>query len=107
MEAGKLDRKIRIETKSVTLDTYGQETVTWTTRAEVWAAVMPLRGSELIASAQLTPETMTKFRIRYRSDILPTDRIVYENKNYDIQYVAELDRRVGLDITAKQPFAIP
>jgi SPP1 family predicted phage head-tail adaptor len=107
MKAGKLDRRIRLETKSATLDTYGQETVTWNLLAEVWAEVLPTTGRELVASLQVTPEVMTKFRIRWITGFKESDRIVYQNEPYDIVHIAEMGRREGLEIMAKKPFRLP
>ena len=107
MKAGKLDRRIRIETKTATLDAYGQETVTWYLLAEVWAEVIPTSGREMIASMQVTPEVMTKFRIRYLDGLKETDRIIYKNDEYEISHIAEMGRTEGMEIMAKKPFRIP
>jgi len=84
MEAGRLNRRIRIESKSVVRDAYGGETITWTLVAEVWAAVLPIRGREYVAIRQAGAELTTRFLIRYRSGVTPAMRIVYDGANYDI-----------------------
>lgn len=107
MKAGKLDRRIRLETKTATLDSYGQESVTWGLLAEVWAEVLPMSGRELIASMQVTPEAMTKFRIRWITGFNETGRIVYRNEIYEVTHIAEIGRQEGLEIVAKVPFRLP
>ena len=106
MRAGKLDRRIRIESKSATLDSYGQEVISWVLVDEVWAEIMPKRGNEVMASMQTTPESTTIFRIRYLPAVNENCRIVYRSEAYDILYIAEIDRKEGMEITAKKPFPV-
>lgn len=103
MRAGRLDRRIRIERATVDRDTHGGKTETWALLMEVYAQVTPLRGRELVAAGQVMPGVETKFTIRWREGILPADRIVYEGVHYDIQHLAEIGRRVALEILAKRP----
>ena len=106
MKAGNLDRRIRIETKSATLDSYGQQVVTWSLLAEVWAEIDPKSGREIMASMQTTPEQVKVFRIRYLPTVTETCRIVYRSEAYDILYIAEIGRQEGMEITAKKPFPV-
>jgi SPP1 family predicted phage head-tail adaptor len=102
MRAGRMDRLIRIETLTVGKDAQGGETRTWALLAEVWAEVKPLSGTERLLAAQVTAQALLKFRIRYRDDFDETARIVYEDRNYDIDPpLAEIGRREGLEITGK------
>lgn len=103
MQAGKLDRKIRIERKVPSRDEFGAEIFTWSLLAEVWAQSIPVTGREYFTAAQFVPEASIKFRIRYRSDLEEADTIVYNGTRYDIQYIAEMGRREGLEILAKKP----
>ena len=102
VNVGSLDRRIRIETLTVGKDAQGGHTETWALLAVVWAEVKALSGTERLLAAQVTPQALIKFRIRYRSDFDETARIVYEERNYDIQPpVAEIGRRDGLEIIGK------
>lgn len=103
MRAGRLDRRIRIETATITQDSHGGQVQTWALLAEVWAQVLPLRGRELFEAAQFQPGAEVKFVIRYRDDFDERARIVFEGRNYDIAHIAELGRRRGREITAKIP----
>jgi SPP1 family predicted phage head-tail adaptor len=100
MNAGDLDRAIRIERATVVQNEFGEEIQTWRTVAECRAQVVPLRGAERFQSRQEFATAETHFRIRYRSGIKPTDRIVYDGQTYDITDIREIGRRVGLDIMA-------
>lgn len=94
-------RRIRIERKVSTPDAAGGEEISYTLRAEVHAAVIHQRGREAFLSAQVVPTADIEFRIRWRADVVETDRIVYEGKSYNIQYLAEMGRRRRLRIAAK------
>lgn len=46
MDIGKLDKRITLQTRSATLDAYGQELNSWTDYATIWANVRPIGGKE-------------------------------------------------------------
>ncbi len=91
MRAGKLNKRVTIQDKSASQNSYGEEVITWTDFAKVWAAVEPLRGREFLEGKQITAEVSTRIRIRYRSGILPEMRVVYGSIIYDIHPPINLD----------------
>lgn len=101
MRAGKLDRRIVLQAFTTTQDGYGEENESWSTFATVWAQVMPFTGRERFVADQVSGEADTRFRIRWRSDIDVTQRIVYDGDTYDIEGVIEIGRHEGLEILAK------
>lgn len=101
---GKRDRRITFQRRTVTRDdSTGRDTVTWPDVATVWASKRELVGRELLLAQQIVPTAEVRFNIRWRSDLLTTDRIVCAGVTYDIQHMAELGRREDLDILAKLP----
>lgn len=64
--AGSLQRRITIEQSSEAADGSGNQIVTWTTVATVWAAMRALGGSQ---ASGLTAEVVYEFRTRWRNDI--------------------------------------
>jgi len=103
MQSGKLDRRIEIQSRSVTQNSYGEAIISYSTVATVWAEVLPLSGRELFAAAQKYPEAQMKIRIRYRTGINETNRIVFESTNYDIIHISEIGRKEGLEFIVKKP----
>jgi len=101
IKAGSLDRQITIQSKGVTYDGAGSEIVTWSDVATVWAGVTQKAGTERVEADQLTASEHTIFTIRYRTDVTPINRIVYETNTYDIKRVFEINRREGLEILAE------
>ncbi len=99
-DAGSLDRQIELQHFTETQDEFGGVTLAWTTLATVWAQVRELRGSERVEAAQLAATVDAYFIIRYRTDIIPKMRILYEGDVFDIREVLELPRRQGLQLEA-------
>lgn len=96
-----MDRRIQLERLSVSQDSnYGGVQQSWTLIATVWAKLVPISGREFFASDQLVADAMIRFRLRYRSDLDATCRIVYNAKPYNIRYIAEIGRHDELEITA-------
>ena len=93
MRAGKLRQRVTIQDKSVAQNTYGEEVITWTDFAIVWAAVEPLRGREFMEGKQITAEVSTRIRIRYRSGILPEMRVEFGSIYYDIHSIIHVEER--------------
>lgn len=105
MEAGRLDRKIVIEQKSVQRDAMGGEDITWGTYKTVWAElVAKRRPTETMQSDQLTANRLVDFIIRYQDAPVVDEamRISYGNSYYEIQGVQEIGRQVGLKLTTKK-----
>jgi SPP1 family predicted phage head-tail adaptor len=98
MNAGVLDQRVTLQSRTVVKDAYGQDTITWTTVAIVWAQVQALRGREFFAAAQVQQEQTVKVRIRYRSDVLTTWRLVWKGVNHDITGVIPVGRKEMLEI---------
>lgn len=113
MQAGRLDRKIDIERKTVTLDAYGGQVETWikiATRRS--ASAIPVRGDEKFAASQFVGKRVIEFRTRWSeavANLNSLDRIVFPASDdedpgdyylFDIQDVREIGRREGLQIFA-------
>lgn len=98
MRAGKLDRIIEIQRLSRTVDDYGTETEAWTPVATLRAQLVQASTEEFVNSFGSSAETIAIFRIRYRNDLLTSDRITCRGQAYDVKEIKELGRREGLDL---------
>lgn len=103
MKAGALDRRITIQNRVETQNSFGEAEITYEDMTSVWAEVRPLTGREYFSAAQYVPEAKLKIRIRYRAGITEKQRIIYQGETYDIGYIAELGRREGLELIVKTP----
>lgn len=89
MRSGDLNRRIRIEQESKTQDAVGGVSRTWSTVATVWASIEPLNGREYFEAKTTNQEITTRFRIRYRTGLDESMRIVDPETNliYDIDSI--------------------
>lgn len=110
MLAGKLDRRITIQGRSVTQSDSGQEVVSWTDVATVWAEEVTQRGIERFAVQQTVGHALTTFRIRWStmvSVVTTKHRISFDGRDYDITDVREPKRREFLEIDCYAPSEQP
>lgn len=101
INAGKLDRRITLQTATQTRGAAGGFTSSWVDTATVWAEYMPQGGREFRAAGALHAETSVLFRIRYRAATTADMRISFGGALYDIISIAEEGRREALLIQAK------
>jgi SPP1 family predicted phage head-tail adaptor len=98
--AGRLDRRVIIERKTVLQDETGQPVETWSTWKIVFMGKRDVRADERFRSDQELASETTVFVSHYIAGVTAQDRLVTEGKTYDIIGVAEVGRRSGLEITA-------
>lgn len=102
MQAGKLDRQIVLLRYSSSTGSFGGADETYTPFATVWADVIDLRGTQFFAAQQTNSGATTKFRIRYRDDLVARDRIEFKGRQYDIIGVPiEFGRNETLEIMGR------
>ena len=97
VRAGKLDRRVTIQTLTESLDSggFGDPTEAWADQVTVWAEVTPLSGNEPFLRSQTLSKATSKFRIRYNSGITITEahRISFDSDTYNILYIEKLGKR--------------
>lgn len=101
MDAGRLDRRITIQTFTESNNTFREPIKTWVTLATVWAQLVPQRGTERYAIREgqaVDARALVIWRIRHRTDVTTLMRISYGGELYDIQDIREIGRREGLEL---------
>lgn len=100
VNAQKLNRRITIERKATTQDTWGQPSTSWVEVASVHAQVKFITGAgfvgqEFFSGGLEVSRPIASFRIRKRDGIDAGMRISYDGRYYDIKVVLpdEQDRR--------------
>jgi SPP1 family predicted phage head-tail adaptor len=102
MRAGELDRRVSLQHRTITRNGSGESVATYAGFATVWAGKKDLRGREYFAAQQVNGELQATWTIRWRSDVLVTDRLVDDaGATFDITHVAEIGRREGLDLVCR------
>lgn len=99
MKAGRLRHWVVLEVKTKTRNTYGSETVAWTTNVGAWADVKPLRGSNYLASQQLQSAITHSITMRYQTLANSTEikpgycRVKFGDRPFQIQSVINPEER--------------
>lgn len=103
MRAGELDRRVRLEEKSVTQNEFGEEVETWSEIDTVWASKREQRVMEAFGEDQRRGEIVTIWKTRWMDGITVIDRLIdlQTSRTYDIHGVKELGRKEGLEITGE------
>lgn len=89
MRLGRLDRRIRLESLNYTNGDFGQRVATWTIISEVWANVDTRGGKDNEKSQSEYPSRRVVFTCRFRDDVGPDDRVLWDGDVYEIVAVEE------------------
>jgi len=82
--AGKLSERVTLQQKGVTRNAIGEEIVTWSDVATVWAEAIPLRGNAFFAANQQQHTVDVRFRLRERAGLAVDMRLLWKGAPYDI-----------------------
>lgn len=94
-DVGKVYRhKITIQEFVEEVDEYGTPIESgWQDVMTVWASIEPIRGSEYIQLQNTQAELSARIRMRYRPDITPAMRVLYQDRVFDIQSVIDINEQ--------------
>lgn len=90
MRAGRLRHSVTLQSKSVSRDAAGGESIMWTTFATVWAEVQPLSGREYVAMRQAQADVAVRVRMRYVAGVNPAMRVVHGSAIYNVLEVIDV-----------------
>ena len=93
MRAGELRHRITLQKNNPAPNSIGEAVDTWTDLATVWAAIEPLSGNRLFQAQQANSEIQGVVRIRYRSDVLATMRIVHIARYFQVLSIIDTEER--------------
>jgi SPP1 family predicted phage head-tail adaptor len=100
---GDMRRRVALQAATDALDDYGQAIRTWATYATVWASVISTPGSEPQSALMQSSVTTYTITMRYRTDVLPTHRMIYGEITLNIVGLSTVDGvNKHLKITAIQ-----
>jgi len=102
IDPGKLDRRVELQSASVSTDGFGQAVRTYSTLASVWAQVdytgAPKEGNE---AGKLASVNRVRFTIRYRTDVDATIKIVWKGDTYEVEGISQEGRERFLIIDTR------
>lgn len=94
MRAGELRRRVTIQQRVTTQDTFGGQSQTWADfAAHVPAAIEPLSGRELMTAQSTQSEVSHRITIRYLPGVTAAMRIVYQGRYFNISAVMNIEER--------------
>lgn len=93
LQSGIMDQKATIETPTEGVNSIGEPTLTYSTFATRWIALLPLSGAERVASLQNEGTVTHRVRMRYTSGLKPKMRITSEGRTFEIASIVERGRR--------------
>jgi head-tail adaptor len=101
--AGRLDRRITIESKSETIDEFGAPVEVWTALGDFRAELLDGGATETVKqSGQVdSVEEVLKFRTRWIEGLTVADRLFYAGRAFDVIGLTEIQRRRGWEIKAR------
>lgn len=103
LTSGKLRNTIAIQRKTGTPDGGGGSTLVWATVSSPRAYIKPISGGERFQAMRLEADTTHRIFIRYRTDILTSDRINYRGRLMQIRAILNLEERnMWLEIYADE-----
>lgn len=98
MKAGRLTEVIRIERSTSALNDYGTPSTTWTRLAVLRAEKVEQTTTEYIRNFGASDEEVVIFRTRFLDGITNADRLIWKGDAFNIQSVATIGRRTGVEL---------
>lgn len=98
LNAGNLDRRIKIQRCTTTRNGLGEPIETWSTLARVWASKRDMTDVERLRAAEIGEVLTTRFVIRWSSqvaDVDGRDRVLFDGLTYNVTGVRRLGHEEG------------
>ena len=108
MTIGAMRQRILLQTRGLSVDSFGQQVTTWTDAFSIWAAIEPLSARELFAAQAVQSEVSHRITVRYRAEFAtPTAvaamRVMFAGRIFNIQSAINLqERRCWIELTVSE-----
>lgn len=93
LRIGDLRQRLGIERAARVADGGGGAEETWEMLAEVWAAVVPLAGSERVEADAVSGNVTHEVWLRYREDVTPDMRFRLGRRLFNVRAVIDIEER--------------
>ncbi|MFA5170420.1 MAG: phage head closure protein [Sulfuriferula sp.] len=98
IRSGSLRKRIQIQQRAATQDTFGSQSATWTTIAIVWADIEILNGRALMAAQAVNVEISHTITVRYQPifydpKIVAAYRCLYNGRIFNIHWMENVEER--------------
>ncbi len=104
--SSKLRQRLTLQQEMRTSDEAGGYTRSWIDIADLWAEIIPMRGSEKVFGNQVQAAVTHKIKLRYREDVKPEMRLQYDNRVFNIRHVINIsEMNEVLEVLAEEGVA--
>lgn len=93
MNFGPLSKRITVEVRSSTKDSFGGLSPTWTTLGVYWCEIRTMTGRALEAAQALHSEVTHEIRLRYTPAISAKHRGKYAGRVFEFKAVFDVDEQ--------------
>lgn len=90
---GDMRHRVVLQQVVRTPDGGGGTAETWTTVAELWAAIRPISGDERLAADALAGQLTHEVWVRHRAAVTPAMRFLFGSRILDIRAVIDAEGR--------------
>jgi SPP1 family predicted phage head-tail adaptor len=101
MRSGKLDRTIKVQSFTTTVNEYGTPVQAWTDVATSRAQIIQSSTEEFLTNGA-SDTTSIIFRTRYFEGVYTSSQVIYEGETFNVREVKEIGRRKGLDLRCER-----
>lgn len=103
MNPGKRRHIVTIQKATGTADSYGAETLVWSTHAKQWAEIWTTKTSEYVIGDKLTASSLLIFRMKYIAGVTEAMRILKGSAVYEILGIRNIEERnIMLELTCRK-----
>ncbi len=100
---GELNKRIVVQHPTLTPDGMGGMTKVYSDADTIWSALWPVKASERVQSDQATMTATMRIRIRYRSKFLPSWRLRFGNRFFNVvSIINQNERNQWLDLMCEE-----
>ena len=98
LRAGQLTRRIRIQSRAASQDSFGGPNLVWSDVATVWAEIRPITGRELESARRIASEVSHQILVRYQPlladpKVVAGYRALYKGRIFNIHASMNEDER--------------
>jgi SPP1 family predicted phage head-tail adaptor len=98
IRSGTLRKRVQLQQRATTQDTFGSQLQSWTTIATLWADIEILNGRALMAAQAVNIEISHTITVRYQSlfydpKVVAAYRILYNNRIFNIHWMENVEER--------------
>jgi SPP1 family predicted phage head-tail adaptor len=103
IRSGELKNRVELQAQVRTPDGMGGFSNSWLTICTLWAAIWPVRATEVVEGARPVATVTHRIRIRYRNGISPKLRVKFGSKYFSVESVINPNTDYkALDLMARE-----